>query len=260
MKKAIVIFFALLCLLLCACGAGADQPAQTTADTSKSEITATTPAQTTAGPHSPPPAYIQPMTYDSFGDLQKALNKEGEEEISIFFSEKGAPSEKVENLKIFVEKLRAKNLPVPCINGELIELRNREEYSNISLFLSDLYNLPGIYYHPKVSTGENFYIQMTYVPDDVAETIDNLTASEVIKKLAPNYPNIDRLGEQHKAIYNQNVTLFDREVTALVTEFKTDSRNSIQFVYGDWLIVVRCDSAVWDAGWFSNLSFESYVK
>jgi len=258
MKKAIVIFFALLCLLLCACGAGADQSAQTTADTSKSEITATTPAQTTAGPHSPPPAYIQPMTYESFDDLQKALYKEGEEEISIFFSEKGAPSEKVENMKIFVEKLRAKNLPVPCMSGEPIELRNREGYSDISLFLSDLYALPGLYYHPKVSTGENFYIQMTYVPDDVAATVENLTSSEVIKKLSPNSPNIDQLGEQHEKIYNQTVTLFDREVTSLVIEYKTDSRNSVKFVYGEWLIEVRCDPAVWDAEWFSTLSFESF--
>lgn len=47
------------------------------------------------------------------------------------------------------------------------------------------------------------------------------------------------------------------KVTAMVIEYKTGKRNSIFFVYGEMLVEVRCDPAVWDAKWFSCLSFES---
>ena len=86
---------------------------------------------------------------------------------------------------------------------------------------------------------------------------NNLTASAAIKELSPNSPNIDNLGEQHKNIYNQTIRLRDREVTALICEYKTDNRNSITFIYNDLLVEIRCDPKVWTDQWFSALSFES---
>ena len=88
----------------------------------------------------------------------------------------------------------------------------------------------------------------------------NMTASEVIKELSPNSANIDNLGAQHESIYNKQMKLNDREVTALVIEYKEDARESIFFIYDDLLVLVRCDSDVWSEEWFADLSFAGYQK
>ena len=100
---------------------------------------------------------------------------------------------------------------------------------------------------------------MTYLPD-VIDQKENLTASEAIKELSPNSPNLNNLGEQHEKIYNKQIELKDREVTALVYEYKTDNRESIKFIYNDFLVDIRCDQQVWNDNWFSSLSFESFDK
>ena len=139
----------------------------------------------------------------------------------------------------------------------MVELRDKDGFPNISLFVSEAYGLPWVYYYPSVSTGENFYIKITQFPNNVSHKENILAASGAIKELSPNSPNIDNLGEQHKNIYNQTIRLRDREVTALICEYKTDNRNSITFIYNDLLVEIRCDPKVWTDQWFSALSFES---
>ena len=112
-----------------------------------------------------------------------------------------------------------------------------------------------IFFHPKVSTGENLYIHISYIPEDILKSQENLTASEVKKALSPNSANIDNLGDAHKNIYEKTIRLADREVTALVIEYKEDKRNRTYFVYDDLLIEVRDNPEVWDEEWFSALSF-----
>ena len=164
-----------------------------------------------------PPPYMYPFSYDSMTDFKNAVNKKNQ--LCSELSSNGASSEMVEEFGKFIEKLQSQNVMVPYLNGEVIELRNEEGFSNISLFASELYDQPWIFYHPKVSTGENFYIKMTYVPDHIFETNQNPTASEVIKALSPNSPNVNNLGPHHERIYNQTVRLGDREVTAMVIEY-----------------------------------------
>ena len=87
-----------------------------------------------------------------------------------------------------------------------------------------------------------------------------MIASDVIKELSPKSPNINNLGEQHQSICNQQITLKNREVTALVIEYKESTRNSIFFVYDDLLIMVRCDQNVWSEQWFAVLSFDNITN
>ena len=100
---------------------------------------------------------------------------------------------------------------------------------------------------------------MTCLPEAFTIT-ENLMASDVIKGLSHNSPNLNNLGEQHEKIYNKQIKLKDREVTALVYEYKTDNRDSIKFIYNDFLVDIRCDQQVWNDNWFSSLSFESFDK
>ena len=159
----------------------------------------------------------------------------------------------------FVDKVKSdKSFPHPMLEGDPITYRNEEGFSNVTFFGNELYNLPWIWYFPTVSTGENFYIAITYLPD--FERLRNMTASEVIKELSPKSANIDNLGDQHESIYNKQMKLNDREVTALVIEYKEDTRDSIFFVYEDLLVMVRCNSDVWSDQWFSTLSFDTISK
>ena len=159
----------------------------------------------------------------------------------------------------FLEKIEAnRSVPQPMLDNKSITYRNKEGFSNITFFVNELYGLPWIWYFPTVSTGENFYIAITYLPD--GERQRNMTASEVIKELSPNSANIDNLGKQHENICNRQIALGDREVTALVIEYKEDIRDSIFFVYEDLLVMVRCNSDVWSDQWFSTLSFDTISK
>ena len=159
----------------------------------------------------------------------------------------------------FLEKIEAnRSAPQPMLDNKSITYRNKEGFSNITFFVNELYGLPWIWYFPTVSTGENFYIAITYLPD--GERQRNMTASEVIKELSPNSANIDNLGKQHESICNRQIALGDREVTALVIEYKEDTRDSIFFVYEDLLVMVRCNSEVWSDQWFSTLSFDTISK
>ncbi len=153
----------------------------------------------------------------------------------------------------FVERVKAdKSFPRPRLDGREIAYRNEEGFSNITFFVSELYGLPWIWYFPKVSTGENFYISVTYLPEGVKAT----SASDAIGALSPNSANVNNPGKQHKSIYERQLKLDGREVTALIMEYKDDARSSIFFVYDGLLVSVRCDPAVWTDEWFARLSFK----
>ena len=160
---------------------------------------------------------------------------------------------------LFVDKVNSdKSFPHPMLGGDPITYRNEEGFSNITFLGNELYNLPWIWYFPTVSTGENFYIAITYLPD--VDMQRNMTASEVIKELSPKSANIDNLGDQHESIYNKQMKLYDREVTALVIEYKEATRDIIFFVYEDLLVLVRCNPEVWTTEWFADLSFDVLKK
>jgi hypothetical protein len=157
----------------------------------------------------------------------------------------------------FVDKVNSeRSFPQPMLNETPITYRNEEGFSNITFFVKELYGLPWIAYYPEVSTGENFFIKITYLPESI-EKQNAPTASAVIKQLSPNSPNVNNLGSRHKSIYEKVIKLRDREVTALVCEYKDDPRNNTAFVYGDLLIEVRGTTEVWGDEWFSALSFEN---
>ncbi len=208
----------------------------------------------TTGKENDPALY--PLEFDSFPDLKTAISQNGKYIINEF-AEQGASRKQLANITAFIEKLDSNNNAIPYFNGNVIELRNEEGYANITLFASEAYGLPCIFYHPSVSTGENYYIKITYLPDEIASQ-NNKATSEIIKELSPNAPNLNNLGNQHKSIYEQTLNLADREVTALVYEYKNDSRNSTIFVYDDLLVEVKGSPNVWSSLWLSNLSFGSF--
>ena len=83
-----------------------------------------------------------------------------------------------------------RNNVVPYLDGDKIELRNEDGFSNITLFSAEKYGLPCVFIHPKVSNGDSLYITITCIPEDFWGGQEPITASELIIKMAPNYPNM----------------------------------------------------------------------
>ena len=204
-----------------------------------------------------PTLYQMTFGFDSYEEMIKAFRKHDLNPFS--YTIQDLKQELNEPYVRFVNKVNAnESFPQPMLNSKPITYRNKEGFSNITFLVNELYNLPWILYFPNVPTGENFYISMTYLPD--GENQRDMGASEVIKEISPNSANIDNLGTQHESIYNRQMKLNDREVTALVIEYKEDTRDSIFFVYDDLLVQVRCNLEVWTAEWFAGLSVTDYKE
>ncbi len=195
--------------------------------------------------------YQTTFDFDSYEDMIEALTVELKSE-----SVHSLKDDLGEDYTYFLDRVNEEgSFPRPMLHGEPMEYRNRNGFQNITFFVHELYGLPWVWYFPKTSNGSNHMICITYLPEDIRKQ-EGITASEVIKEISPNSPNINNLGKQHKRIYNQNIKLEDREVTALIIEYKNDARNSVIFVYDDMLIKVTSDPEVWSEEWFSELSFE----
>jgi len=205
-------------------------------------------------PEAAPGLYQTTFHFDSYKEMIKDFRKydisKSSYTIQGFKAFMGEPYTK------FVDKVNSdRSFPQPMIDGNPITYRNKEGFSNITFLVKELYGLPWIAYYPQVSTGENFFIKITYLPESI-ETDNDPSTSAVIKQLSPNSPNVNNLGTRHKNIYEKNIKLRDREVTALVCEYNDDPRNNTAFVYGDLLIEVRGTTEVWNDEWFASLSFE----
>ena len=241
MKKLSIVLALVLCLLsLSGCAAFSDWRG----GSSNQDVDAT------------PDRANSTFGFDSYQEMIAAFDKnDSSESASAIWELKGTLGEPYTR---FVEKIAADGaFPQPMLGSEPMAYRNQEGFSNITFHVSELYGLPWIWYFPSVSTGENFYISATYLPD---AKLTGMTASEVIGEIAPNAANINHLGDQHEGIYERPLTLRDREVTALFVDYKNDTRDCVYFVYGDLLVLVRCDPNVWTAEWFSALSFECVSK
>ena len=206
------------------------------------------------GPEAAPGLYQTTFHFDNYKEMIKDFRKydisKSSYTIQGFKAFMGEPYTK------FVDKVNSdRSFPQPMIDGKPITYRNKEGFSNITFLVKELYSLPWIAYYPQDSTGENSFIKITYLPESI-ETDNDPSTSAVIKQLSPNSPNVNNLGTRHKNIYEKNIKLRDREVTALVCEYNDDPRNNTAFVYGDLLIEVRGRAEVWNDEWFASLSFE----
>ncbi len=194
------------------------------------------------------------VSYDTLQELQRSIKYDyGEEQYAAMADAEG--QEIADNLRHFIDALRAEDVPVPCQNGQPIELQNEDNFSNITVFLNEAYDLPWIWVFPAVSTGENFYIQYTPLP---AGFQADTPITEVLDQLAPSRATKDnfKLFEHLRSVSEEPLILKNRTVTVQRTCYRDDSRDTLQFVYGDLLVIVRCDPEIWTDDWFVTLSFE----
>ena len=240
--------------MLCACKQGLPDTDKSDSSDESTDLTVITFSD--ASEENPVTPLIYPAEFNSFSELQNAIDPQNEKNLFAYFEEQRVEGGQNEAVRAFVRAIRSYDNVVPYLNGIAIELIHKDGFPNINMFASELYKLPWLWYSPNIP-GENLYIKTTFLPESLLSK-DNLTASKVIKELSPGSPNVGNTGERHKSIYENEIALSDRTVTALVIEYKTDKRNSTFFVYDNLLVEVRNDPEIWDADWFASLSFGAF--
>lgn len=138
----------------------------------------------------------------------------------------------------FVDKVNADGgFLHPMLGGQPIPYQNKEGFSNITFFPSELYGMPWIWYHCLVE-GERVNIQITY-PACLGIEIDHtMDASAMLKTIAPNAVNVDNFKDRptYEAVYLQNIPMATGEVSVLVYELK--DRIMYTFFMGEAMVIV----------------------
>ncbi len=146
----------------------------------------------------------------------------------------------------FFTALRMERNVIPYMKGEEMTL------GNIVFYLRGDYGLPWVYFRTNDDAGT--YIKITLIPSEYSATIGE-TASGLLKKIAPEAVNIGQPGPDNRNIYEREIKLQDRTVTALVHEYFSDDRNGYLFIYNQMLVWVCCNPEILGEGWFADLGF-----
>lgn len=209
-----ILLLVLICSLLCSCH---------TATTSNNEGTE---------------AYT--YNFDSYNSFYTVFADPNSAESTQISAEKSLYSKEYSD---FIDLMMTDGtMVVPMLNGAVIELRNMDNYAQISLFTQELYNLPWIWYHCQYSGDTNLSISITDL-----SIVENLNVgethkfSDVVRKLAPDAPNVDNYENfsGYKIISETEIQLYDRQVSALYYELNNDDRIMVAFVYDDMYVLLR---------------------
>ena len=135
-------------------------------------------------------------------------------------------------------------LAAPQSDGKALSLRNKEGYSNISLFTSELYNLPWIWYHC-VAYDKDLTVKISYLDAiDSPDIKSGISAKEIMNMIAPSAPSPDNYEnyETYKVIYEKNIVINgETPISAIISELKDSSKIYITFSYDGLLISLYGD-------------------
>lgn len=150
---------------------------------------------------------------------------------------------------------------VPMQNGAQISFRNwGEGYSNIALKPVGTYNKAWIWYFFLAEKGNNM-IRIMYLDDEHIEFAKNNSCSALLKKIYPDAVNIDNylFTFNHKKVYETEIVLADRTVSALVSEMIDSERIFVSFAYDEIYVLIQALPDVITDEWFKELSFCKYA-
>ncbi|MBQ8404214.1 MAG: hypothetical protein IJX55_07330 [Clostridia bacterium] len=180
---------------------------------------------------------------------------ENAEELRAFFTEEEAKKHEGEFAGFISEMAKdTSKLKIPYLSGEPLALRNRGEgYSNITLLESELYGRPWIWFYC-INSGGEVIIRTTYLNGDEAK---GLSASEFIKKIAPDAPNIDNFKsyENYKNVYEKEINVSENQISALVCEMSDSEQIYVFLIYEDMLVIIRANAEYLGEDFFAELSF-----
>ena len=185
----------------------------------------------------PSPPQHSSFDFDSYRKMIRGFKKSGL--LAGSESIQGIKGSMGETYAAFVDKVaKDGEFPHPMLNSQPIPYQNREGFSNITFFPSELYGLPWVWYHCLVE-GERVNIQITYPACKGVAVDPAKDASEMLKAIAPNAVNPDNYKDRpnYEAVYLQSIPMATGEVGVLVYELK-DNRIMYTFFMGDAMVIV----------------------
>ena len=185
----------------------------------------------------PSPPQHASFDFDSYRKMIRGFKKSGL--LAGSDSIQGIKGSMGETYTAFVDKVaKDGEFPHPMLNSQPIPYQNREGFSNITFFPSELYGLPWVWYHCLVE-GERVNIQITYPACKGVAVDPAKDVSEMLKAIAPNAVNPDNYKGRpnYEAVYLQSIPMATGEVGVLVYELK-DNRIMYTFFMGDAMVIV----------------------
>ena len=156
----------------------------------------------------------------------------------------------------FITNLQNGSVPlyVPCYQDEEVDFPNEDTRNNISLFPSDLYSKPWIWFSSNDYGVNCIYIM--YLDEQIKEAANEKGATWLLREINPNgneqdakpYMNYDEMLEV-------NIVLQDRIVQGLSCSYDEDTRIFTYIVYDDILVLFNTSGQPSNA-WLKDFSFE----
>lgn len=133
-------------------------------------------------------------------------------------------------------------LLIPYFNGDPTEIKGSAEWQNITVFTSELYKLPWIWYYCNydgrcVVVGISYLDYLSQLGIEAPQSISNFM--EGLGSNAPNPDNKEKYSENYNDIYYDSCVLANGPVETVVYDCK-NGRMQYQFITND------CIVSVWD--------------
>lgn len=232
MKKTLLRFVLMILILCSACTA---ESIDDTENTKNDPIGGNTTSSQEDSIQEEPPNQL-PLNFQSYADLEE------------FSVQKSQQTE----LTQYGAGIASKGFPIPCLNGQPVALESSVDELCITLFSSELYRKPWIWYD---STIDNEPISVRIMLDqDVLATFDESdSCADILKYIAPNAPNIDNYNsENYASIFEWNITTADGAKTALVKKESDRDREYISFMQNGFFVTLSGPQDVITSEWLSS--------
>ena len=191
-----------------------------------------------------PPAYSS-YEYESYNAVHRALTNQLSSQFKQLRQEQENCGELYQQTLLDFASGEIK-VAVPQINGENLSLRNQEGFSNVTLFTSELYHLPWLWYHCRVNE-QNLTVCIAYLNVLDRTELDLATSyCQVLKMISPNSPSPDNYKQSasYTKIYEKEITLGNgKKSIAMISELKNDPRIYVCLYLDGMLVTLRGEKA-----------------
>ena len=258
MKKIVIVLILLLSLIFSSC-AGSPQLDGLEQDHSTKSTTNEDSTKNNNGEEllNETPEEFRTYPFESYSALKNTLDG------SDTRGSQSIRNEQIEYGRVYQSTLRAFEtqdikVVVPYFNGNTMELRNKEGFSNITLMTNELYNLPWIWYHCKLND-KDIDVRISYVSVLNNSRIDDTKSLlDILSIIAPDAPSPSNYHNKkgYKNIYEREIALGDRTVTAVISELNDSNEISVNFHIDGVLVVLKADKEVFSDEFFASFSLK----
>lgn len=255
-KYLLTIISFILCLaVFVSCNPTQDPVEEPTDSSTTDETTTDETTDTTGG------VWVRPTIYrfNSYDELRAAFS-----EGSLVYEEKALYNDHAyqEKYETFVDYfVNGAVFHIPKTNGVEMEFQNYEGFNNVSLFTTELYWLPSIWYYV-LYNDQDVRVCITY-PEafDIQGLEEQPNGVEVIKQISPDAITTENYQsrERYKNVYLKELELADQTVSAVFYEFHDDPRFDVRFYYkGVFVRIVAYPEVMSDDAFWKSFSLEPY--